>query len=195
MITQRARDRAVVPLSADERDELATAAGSAERANRPAALVVLAGLIFVIACSVLGVAATRQASAASEVERRETEVERIRELIVELRTNEALQAAGPDRLPVRGNFLTPIEEAARQAGIEGNIGLGRSTSDEVEPGIFRVTANYDFRHPRLAELLDWVRRVTENVEGAEVSRVSINPNRSRDEWDFEIRFQRYERSP
>lgn len=192
MIGQRMRDRAVVPLTPDERDELAAVAASAERTNRPAALVVLAGLVFVIACGVLGVSATRQASAAAEVDRRSAEIERMRGLVIELEAN-LDEGSGPS-LPLAGGMLTGIQAAARAAGIEADLAFNES-SEEVERGIRLASVRYTLEHPSLEELMDWVDRVIDTVEGVTVGRVQIRPQERTKEWRFEIRFERYEQIP
>ncbi len=185
-------ERTVAPLSADERDELASAAGQAERANRPAALVVLAGFLFVVACGGLGLAATRQAAAEAEVERRQAELTTLRDLAVDLEVVERLRATGPE-LPRSENLLSQIESLARAAGIEGDLGF-RENRESLPGGIVRKSVSYDIRHPTLAEPMDWVRRVTETISGMKVSRIAITPRANR-EWRFEVGFERYERAP
>ena len=81
MTSLRDLDRGRTPRSPDERDEIAAATSTAERSNRPAALVVLAGIVFVIACSALGVAATRQSRAEADVDRRLLEIDELRDLL------------------------------------------------------------------------------------------------------------------
>ncbi|MEM7756165.1 MAG: hypothetical protein AAF297_11080 [Planctomycetota bacterium] len=181
-----------MPLTPDERDELAAVAASAERTNRPAALVVLAGLVFVIACGVLGVSATRQASAAAEVDRRSAEIERMRGLVIELEAN-LDEGSGPS-LPLAGGMLTGIQAAARAAGIEADLAFNES-SEEVERGIRLASVRYTLEHPSLEELMDWVDRVIDTVEGVTVGRVQIRPQERTKEWRFEIRFERYEQIP
>jgi len=193
MTTLRDLDRSTRPLSPDERDEIAAAATTAERSNRPSALVVLAGILFVIACSALGVAATRQASAQAEVDRRLAELDTLRDRVIDLRVAENRP---PDVvLPAPGNFLSRIEEKAREAGIEGDLGFS-SRNEDIGDGVSLVSASYDFRIERLSKAFNWIGLVAESVQGVQVRSVSLDPQSrgARKNWVFKITFQRYERA-
>lgn len=194
MIPQRQRDRSLTPLSAEERDEVAAVASAAERSNRPVALVVLAGLVFVIACAVLGVSATRQAAASAEVDRREAELEEMRGLVIEYFANEGSGDEIDDLPPTGQGILSRIEELARDAGIEGDLGLAGAGTDRVTDGVVLARGTYSLRHDNLTEIMDWVGRVERSIQGVQVRRLSLRPQPRNSTWQFEIRFERYERA-
>ncbi|MEM1186015.1 MAG: hypothetical protein AAGI53_13575 [Planctomycetota bacterium] len=188
MIPQRVRDRSITPLSIDERDEIATAATAAERSNRPASLVVLAGLVFVIACAIVVVLATRQASARSEVDRLTGEIEQLRELVIELEVAKSDQPTLPESEPI----LARIETIATEVGIEEQLSLNNTGKTDIAPGIVVARGSYNLNHDDLGEVMEWLRRVTTEIEGVEATRTSFTPRRN--DWKIEVTFERYEQA-
>lgn len=187
-------------LSGDERYELAATAQSAERRNKPAALVVLAGLVFVVACGALGVGAASNAAAKKDVRQERRDLKKIEDLAIQHEQLSQRLDAGTgqsdlcDQIP---DLLSRIERLAEQAGLtqaagEAELRLPREESERVQ-NVRRRTQLYTVRDQSLENLMAWVTSVVDTVPCTRVYRLDIEPAGTT-EWRVDVGFERYEQS-
>jgi hypothetical protein len=188
------RTQGTARLTADDRYDLAVASGAASRRNKPSHLVVLAGVIFVAACGVLGFTSCEASRADDRLDARASQLESIASMLAEIKAME--QAADPDaeaaNEPYPG-FRSKVEEIAKQVGLSGELpfpNTNRPTSGI--PGVSHVTFDYDVSEPDLAMLLAFAETTTEQIPGTRIASIELRPRA--EEWEMKIRFERWERT-
>ena len=188
-------------MTPDERYEVASAAQVAERSNRPAGLVMLAGAVFVVACAFMGVSAAGNARAEKELRRQERELDQIRELAVEhqkLTGQASEQAPGASDLCDRvSDLLTRIERIGERSGLEQAAGsdelaLPREDTRTIS-GAVRRTMLYTVRDSSAENLLKFVRTVPDSVSCTRVYRFELSTFRGT-KWELKVGFERWERA-
>jgi hypothetical protein len=179
-------------ISDDLRYELADAARTAEAANKPRVLLVLATLLFVIAGLSLVVTLRQFESAKQSYRAQQGYKARVADLQLQFERAEELQDSGQaatwEKIP---DLYSRIENAASTVGLLNKPPIPRPTATPVQ-GAIRNFYPYKMQDPSLQNLLSWVEEARRAVPGLEVSSVEILP--APKHWNFNVTFVRWERS-
>jgi hypothetical protein len=191
-MSDRATDRR---LTADDRYDLAVAADSASRRNRPSHLVAFAGLFFVVACAVMGFTACRASQAEEDLSNRVSQRDAVAEMLAEL---EAIaRAEDPEAEAVNEpypGFRSKMEEIALEVGLSEKLEFPRRNSPNSGiPGVSQVTYDYTIEEPTLGPMLRFARAASEQIPGTRVAGIKLRPRP--DKWQMDIKFERWERTP
>ncbi len=181
-------------LSADDRYDLAVAAGAASRRNKPSHLVVFAGVIFVIACGVLGFTSCEASRADDQLSARASQLASIADMLAEIRAIQ--QAADPEAEAVYEpypGFRSKMEEVAKEIGLSEELQFPRQNRPPTGlPGVAQVTFDYEISEPTLGPLLAFAEAATEKIPGTRIASIDLRPRA--DNWQMKIRFERWERT-
>lgn len=180
-------------LSPDDRYEMALASEASARRNRPSHLVVIAGMVFIVACAVLGVTSCRSSEAAADLDRRLSERATIADLLTELKALEGSEDTSDTAAtqPYVG-LRSKMEEIARQVGIEGPLAFPRERRSPDVVGAERVSYDYAIKGDSLGPLLAFVREATGQIPGMRVSGLTLRPRNNL--WELDAKFERWERT-
>lgn len=181
-------------LSADDRYDLAMSGNTASRRNRPSHLVVFAGLVFVVACSVLGFTSCQASKADDDLSRRVSQRDTIAKLLAELSAIE--RAADPEAEAVfepYPGFRSKMEEIATQVGLSKKLEFARRNQSQDVPGAVRVSFDYNgIEEDSLTPMLAFANAAVEQIPGTYVAGITIRPRP--DKWQMDIKFERWERT-
>lgn len=179
-------------ISDDLRYELADAARSAEAANRPKSLLLLATLLFVGAGVGLVVSLRQLESAKGQYRAQAGYMARIDDLALQYQRAEELRASGQaDMAGPITDLFSRIENAARTVGLERTPSIPVPRSSTVGNAVKNEYA-YKMQDPSLQNLLAWVEESRRVVPGLEVASLEIIP--APKHWNFNVTFVRWERS-
>ncbi len=179
-------------LSPDERYEIALAAESAVRRNRPSHLIVAAGFVFIVSCAVLGFTSCRAEQANQDLNKRISQRDTIANLLAELR------ALNPDDAEESADVMTPylgfrseMEQIAGRVGVPGKLDFPRERRSQELVGIEKVTYDYTIKGDTLGPLLAFVEEATSAIPGLRVAGIGVRPRK--DQWELSVKFERWER--
>lgn len=178
-------------LSADDRYELATAAQSAERRNRPRHLVIVALAVLVVGLAMLLAGVVKRGAAASSTARQQAQLERIGALASEIiarRELEAERSEGGGEGQIRDSR---VRELAVRAGMSAEPPLANVRADPDANGV-RRRYRYTVRDDALAPMLEWVRLILTEYRGAWVHEITIKPVAR--QWSLEVVIARWEQT-
>lgn len=179
-------------ISDDLRYELAEAARTSERRNRPRGWLILATVLFVAAGIYLVAALGNREAAQAEFEKQEDRLQLVENLKPQfLAVDRQLSQGGRSTTEQIPDLYSRIERAATEAGLRDKppIPQRRSTRDG---DAYRYEYPYTVRDGSLEALLEWVDLAREAVPGLEVGGIQIKPEARA--WNFSVTFVRWERS-
>lgn len=180
-------------LSADDRYDLALSGNAASRRNKPSHLVIIAGMVFVIACSVLGLTSCQSSKVRDNLKGRVSQRDTVAKLLAELTAIE--RAADPEAEAVfepYPGFRSKMEEIADQTGLSNKLEFARRNQSQDAPGAVRVTFDYnDIEEDSLGPLLAFAQAATDQIPGTYVAGITLRPRP--DKWQMDIKFERWER--
>jgi len=183
--------------SEDIRFQMALTAASRERANRPRALIVGAGALFVVAALIALVGLGARARAASGLR---AEARRQGDVVARIRELETLRAAQEAAATPTGEPLSVLELAQKMGDIAQEVGMKDRLAPPREISETRgriVVKRYTFQNVRNAELapmIEWLARATREVPGLEVFGLELVPDASG--WNMtNLTLRRWERAP
>lgn len=181
-------------LSPDDRYDLAMSGNAASRRNRPSHLVVFAGLVFVVACSVLGVTSCQASKEQDRLSQRVSQRDTIAALLAELAAIE--RAADPEAEAIfepYPGFRSTMEEIATQVGLSKKLEFARRNQSQDVPGAVRVSFDYNgIEEDSLEPLLAFANAAVEQIPGTYVAGITIRPRPAK--WQMDIKFERWERT-
>lgn len=182
-------------LTPDDRYELATRAQNQQRTNSPRHLIILGLLLLIVSLIVLGIAWQTRAAAMRSNERAARELVKIENLISEIQALKlAQQQSGQvDIYKPLPEILSTLQNLAKQAQFEADLGLPRQPLSRPEGNAILKTYPYTVSDPSLEHLLDWVHLSQEQIPGLQVRELSIQPRNQH--WTLSITLVRYERKP
>lgn len=183
------------PMSPDERYDQTAIALAATRRNRPRHLVGVGAAALALAGLVLLGAWNSRRAAAGDLAREQSELATIAQLEAELNELRAAAAATPDSARIfetPPRILSQFVELAAEAGMTDSPPIPRQRSINVDGGT-RVEWPYTVTTPTLQTPLNWVRLCMERIPGTFVSGLKVRP--AGQQWQVEVVFARYERSP
>lgn len=179
------------------RAELSASAARTQRANRPQLIVIIAALGLMSALVFLFLSWRAKSDAETTLRRNESFAKSALESAARLR---ALKAkATQNRTADQGaDVLTQLrsrlQDTAELAGVkQAKTMLPRNTRSNRSPTGKSVQNLYDYevRDESLPALLTWVERSTTDVQGLEVSSISILPEAT--QWTMRVTFARWEK--
>ncbi|MBX3406511.1 MAG: hypothetical protein KF869_07080 [Phycisphaeraceae bacterium] len=192
-----------MPGGDDSRLELVMAAGAAERANRPRALIVLATLVLIVAVgyTLLGVSSRSAAAGAVETELRQTaDLTKIAERIRALQAVQALRGLEPN-----SRIGKEIEDLAVEEGLTADAAGRKLVIGESEvtglavPGVAQRKYTAKMAGQDAAAILRWLNNVqtSDRTRGVEISVLNLKPEPqgTRGAWNVDVEFVRWERRP
>lgn len=182
-------------MTPDDRYELATRAQNQQRSNSPRHLIMLGALLLVISLIVLGVTWQTQAAAAKTNAQTARDLVKIENLIIEIEALKLAQSSKTEEdiykpLP---DILSTLQNLAKQAQFESDLGLPRNPINRPEGNAILKTYPYIVSDPSLEHLLDWVRLAQQQIPGLQVRELSIQPRNQN--WTMSVVLARYERKP
>ena len=181
-------------LNADDRYDLAVSADAASRRNRPSHLVAFAGVIFVIACAVLGFTSCEASRANDDLSARASQLRSIASMLAEVEALE--QAADPEEeavLEPYPGFRSKMEEIARGVGLKDELEFPKQNRPATGiPGIAQVTFDYTIEQDTLEPLLKFAEAATEQIPGTRIASIEVRPRPNN--WQMKVRFERWERT-
>lgn len=182
-------------LTPDDRYELATRAQNQQRTNSPRHLIMLGVLLLFVSLIVLGVAWQTQAAAAKSNAQTARELVKIENLIAEIQALKIAQAQSgqEDIYQPLPDILSTLQNLAKQAQFEADLGLPRNPINRPEGNAILKTYPYTVSDPSLEHLLDWVRLTQQQIPGLQVRELSIQPRNQH--WTLSVVLARYERKP
>ncbi|MEO1512774.1 MAG: hypothetical protein AAFU70_11930 [Planctomycetota bacterium] len=97
-------------------------------------------------------------------------------------------------MPESQQPFSVIEQIARETGIDQRLAIpqGRRFNVSGAPGVSLVSYGYTINDGSLESLLNFVRRVDDELTGMAVRSIEITPREAG--WTLEVTFQRYERN-
>lgn len=189
---------AIGHLDDDARFELAMAAGSRERRNRPRHLVVFALLVFIAALITFALGLSRQASATTAMRadvRRHADVVALVAQLKDYRERAAAMGSvgAFDPMPV----VTTLQRLFSEAGMTRSLSPPQESSQQqrATEGAL-IVKTYDYRNlqsPELAPLMRWIELAHQQIPGLGVSKVDLQVGPAG--WTLNISFTRAERAP
>lgn len=190
---------AAARLSAMEetRLEASTAAGRAERRNRPKHLLLLAFALLVFAAGLLGWSVLARARAAATLREERALAEKVRDITAqfnELKTDsEQSSTSRPKFGESIFNRPSRFQELAASAGLK-NTGFvpQRKTADPAVNGVQRRRLEFELKDESLDALLNWMKMAVEDIPGLEVFSVRLRPEAN--QWALNVEFSRWERT-
>ncbi len=189
---------AIGHLDDDARFELAMAAGSRERRNRPRHLVIFALVVLTAALITLALGLSRQAGASASLRSEARRHADVVTLVAQLKDyRERAAAMGSvgtfDPMPV----VTTLQNLFSQAGMTRSLTPPQESSQQhrATEGAF-IIKTYDYRNlqsPELAPLMRWIELAHQQIPGLGVSKVDLQVGPAG--WTLNISFTRAERAP
>ena len=181
-------------LTPDDRYDLATSGDAASRRNRPSHLVVIAGMVFIVACAVMGFASCEASRASDDLRRRVAERDSIARMLAELSAIE--RAADPEAEAVYEpypGFRSKMEEIAEEVGLTDELEFPRQNRPQSGiPGVSQVTFDYQVEEASLVPLLAFATTATDQIPGTRIASIKLRPRPNN--WQMDIRFERWERT-
>ncbi|MBK7403830.1 MAG: hypothetical protein IPJ41_04145 [Phycisphaerales bacterium] len=178
-------------VSEDVRYELAEAARSAERANRPRSLLFLATVLFLVAGVALIVCIRHRDSAL-----REFRIQGDWKVLVagfEEQNNALDRLLTTDQSAVKplADLFTRIESAAMGLGLE-KPKIPPQKTPVRDGAALKNTYEYTMHGPDLGVLLTWIQQCLADVPGLRVAGLEIVPQAKA--WQCKVTFVRWERA-
>lgn len=185
-------------LDDDARFELAMAAGSRERRNRPRHLVALALVVLVAALITFGVGLGRRADAAASLSAEARRHVEVRGLVARAKAAQAaterMGSVGfHDPMPVVSTLQTLYQEARLPRSL---LPPQESSTPQRSRDQNLLLKRYDYRNiqsPELAPLMRWLELAHERIPGLDVSKIELKAGPAG--WTMTVTFARAERAP
>lgn len=169
-------------------------ARSAERANRPTALVVFSVLLLLAALGYAGWNWSDARAAAREFRRDAAQQREVERAIGEIRAMRAQREQGQGAqaaFAAEPSMLSKLSQAASIAGLTVPPQIQPPNREDTpgSPLVKQViTARADGQEP--AVVFAWLRKCLEDIPGLYVSQFALRPTRLG--WSLEVRFARWE---
>ncbi len=168
---------------------------SAERANRPTAIVAFTAVLLVGAFGFLMWSAKGVGAAERRVERARGEavnVALISEEIERLRTEETVTDTPDAKYRRNPNLLSTLSTSADVAGLSVRPRITPLKSDEQRNGaLIRQNVSASISGQEIGDVLRWIETVLKQMDGLYVSQFKATPNRTTG-WNIDVRFSRWE---
>lgn len=168
---------------------------SAERANRPTAIVAFSGLLLAAAVGFLLWSANGVGAAERRLERAQseaTEVRRIAAEITRLRDTGAQDDTPDARYQRAPNLLSTLSSSADASGMTARPRITPQRSDEQRGGaLVRQNVVASVNGQEIEAVLRWIESAVRQVDGMYVSQYKATPNRATG-WNIDVRFSRWE---
>jgi len=181
-------------LSEDQRFELSAIAARDERRNRPAHLLLLATICFVLALLAMIWAALSRASALKTLGDQRFMASQIQQTcgeIVALREHAAKQGDKINQ-PI-SQIRSRLQAIAAESGVKGKVQIPRDEGEERRGPSKRIKFRFDnVQDENLGALLAWLDNAVKELPGVEVYSVSIRPQAN--VWNLSVTFARWERA-
>ena len=193
--------------SPDAKFDLARAAFTNERRNRPRQLVIVSVMVLGVSClwAFTGFQSARAAAGKLRVEHETLlKVALLTEEIARYRDQESARG-GEDQFEPIPDLSSKLEKMAVDAGMQKPTRPANPTSTDVKNSnqLTRTTIAYGFGRGNrtsiptqpLGPMLRWIVQAQDEIEGLKVERLTIKRPRSaaKEGWDLQVSFARLER--
>ncbi|MEM0983040.1 MAG: hypothetical protein AAGI17_03715 [Planctomycetota bacterium] len=184
-------------MTPDDRFAAVMASEQAARRNQPRGAIIAGVLVLVAALGFLLVARADHTQASRDLAGARGKLRRVADTLGEIeyfrRLSQQDAPVGDVVIASGESPLSQIERLGIQARLEESIGIVQARTNVVDEdrGILKATYPYTVNDRSLPNLLEWVRLVTERVEGMEVDGIELTPQRDL-RWQMRVTFGRYE---
>lgn len=175
---------------ADARFELATAAATAARANRPTMLIVVAAALLAVAMIAAAVSLTGRLAAERRLVSERGRAQELVNLAARLKQlDEAAAASGGKRAGRISGLPTTLNQLARTAGLRSDPSL-KNLPPYRTGDVVRNKIEYEVRDESLEAVLRWIDQATRQVQGLEVFSLNVKPEGQN--WHVKVTFSWWE---
>lgn len=183
------------PSPAEATQSLGIAAARTLRRNRPSFLVTLGAiaLMLALAYAVLGwVSYSDARKRAQTAERNASDILLAAARLKQLQDNDASGGSRSPEVASGGAVLSRIEGAGTRAGLVRPVPVGSTNRQrDRDVGWDKVNISYNVKDPSLEAILKWMELAIEDVQGLEVSQLTLRPEAS--EWSMTVVYARWEK--
>jgi len=172
---------------------LSALASSADRANKPTAVVVFC--VAVLGASLIFAMWSMNAAGAASRDYERTlreyaNVERLAQVLEHIQRERAESGDEPDIYAREPRLLSTISQAAPMAGIDRTPTI--TGSRETMPGspLVRQIVTAQIDRQDVASVMEWITIALRDIPGLHIIRLTMRPTNNG--WQFQIRFGRWE---
>lgn len=177
----------------DLKFELGAAAARQQKQNRPAQLIAIAGVVFIVALILMIWSVVGRLGAESKLARQESQAKETITLAARLAQlqDAATQSEGAGKFDTITDIRSRLKTAASSSGLKAELPLPKPrTVNNPRSNAQQQRLEYEVKDESLDAIIRWIEKSQAEIPGLEVFALNLRPEANA--WNCKVTFSRWE---